>query len=95
MRNRSIFLALAGIGLLALCLVAFAQAGGQQPTITRSNQFGGGADHAGALPSVAPPDGWKPCPIAATHFSKSSAFFVGNLKSFKIFTYFKSLHTIH
>ena len=62
MRNRTVFSVLAGMGLLALCLVAFAQAGGQQPTITRSNQFGGGADHAGALPSVAPPDGWKPCP---------------------------------
>jgi hypothetical protein len=61
MKNRPLFLALAGIGLLALCLVAFAQAGGQRPTITRNAQ-GGGADHVGTIPSVAPPAGWKPCP---------------------------------
>src|SRR6478609_496057 len=61
MKTRTIFLALAGTGLLALSLLAFAQAG-QQPVARGANQFGGGADHVGTLPSVAPPDGWKPCP---------------------------------
>ena len=61
MKTRTIFLALAGIGLLSLSLIAFAQAGGQRPTITR-NPAGGGADHPSTIPSVAAPEGWKPCP---------------------------------
>src|SRR5689334_24020362 len=76
MKTRNFFLALAGTGLLALSLLAFAQAGGQQPTVTRqNNQVGGGADHAGAIPSVAPPAGWKPCPRCqnATDRGKANA----------------------
>src|SRR5437867_5366798 len=74
MNNRTIFLAFAVMGLLALSLLAFAQVGGQRPIATRpANQIGGGADHVGALPSVAPPDGWKPCPRCQNQVDRNKA----------------------
>ena len=64
MRNRIImiiaFAAVVGFMAVAKAQAQAAPAQGQQPA--RANQFGGGSDHTGAIPSVLPPDGWKPCP---------------------------------
>src|SRR5262245_23752737 len=72
MKTRTIFLAIAVTGLLALSLLAFAQAGQQAP-IARRNAQGGGADHVGTIPSVAPPDGWKPCPRCQNQADRNKA----------------------
>lgn len=49
------------VAVLAFSMVATAQGQGQQPA-RQNNQFAGGNDHTGAIPSVAPPEGWKQCP---------------------------------
>lgn len=61
MRNRIIFSIVVLTAILAFSSTALAQAQGQQPP-RPANQFGGRADHTGSIPSVLPPDGWKPCP---------------------------------
>ncbi len=61
MQNRIIVSIIVLTAVLVFSSTALAQGQqGEQPA--RPNQFGGGSDHTGAIPSVQPPDGWKPCP---------------------------------
>jgi hypothetical protein len=61
MRNRIIVTIIAFLAVAAF--VAASKGRAQEPApAVRSNQFAGGSDHAGAIPSVVPPEGWKACP---------------------------------
>src|SRR5438105_1756523 len=61
MRNRIIVMTIAILAVAAFIAVSKGRA--QEPApAQRANQFAGGADHTGAIPSVVPPEGWKACP---------------------------------
>src|SRR2546421_9123696 len=72
MRNRIILSVVALTGLLAFSWIVFAQGNGQ-PQARPANQFGGGADHTGAVPSVPPPEGWKACPRCQNQKDRTDA----------------------
>jgi hypothetical protein len=61
MRNRIIVMTVAVLAVAAF--IAASKSRAQEPApAARSNQFAGGNDHTGAIPSVVPPEGWKACP---------------------------------
>jgi hypothetical protein len=60
MRNRIIVIIIAV--LAAVVVFAVSKGRAQEAAPARTNQFAGGNDHTGAIPSVLPPEGWKPCP---------------------------------
>src|ERR1700752_3226222 len=60
MRNRVIVFTIAV--LAAVIFVAVSNGRAQEGAPARPNQFAGGNDHTGTIPSVLPPEGWKPCP---------------------------------
>ena len=63
MRNRILVLLIALAVIVGFAAARYSQAqAGPQGEAARTNQFAGGNDHTGAIPSVLPPEGWKPCP---------------------------------
>src|SRR5688572_25078495 len=57
--------------LLAVAALAIPAQGQEQAPA--NNQFAGGNDHTGALPSIAPPDGWKACPRCQNQKDRTDA----------------------
>ena len=63
MRNRILVMLIALAVIVGFAAARYSQAqAGPQGEAARTNQFAGGNDHTGAIPSVLPPEGWKPCP---------------------------------